>query len=156
MNETTFKDKMLKDFRSLGDYWFKYPAGPRGGSIPDLIGSRKQACNEFTPTAIEAKCIDTPAREDTPMLPFKELTLNQRNEILKMTAGGWDCWVAILIRPSNRICWLKYAKEIQALNSNNDPVFFRKDVVRMTDYNPYGFPHKYRPSPVLKHKKDRR
>lgn len=149
MNETQFKDKLLKDFRANHEYWFKYPAGPRGGSIPDLIGAsaERHLDHALWATAIEAKCIDIPIKASTLMLPFKALTPNQRREIDKMQEAGWDCWVAVLIRPINYIAWYKYDPR------KEDPQFYKYEIDDVCAVTPKGFPQKYGASPQVNYRK---
>ncbi len=104
MNETVFKDRVMKAVnKHPGAYLFKYHGSQYKSGIPDLIGSISGI-----PYAIEAKCIDIPARGETTMSFLKDLTPKQKAEMDKLDQAGSSVWLMVLCRPLNQIVYINY------------------------------------------------
>ncbi len=109
MNETNMKDRMLDHIKRapIKSYFFKFPAGPRKGGIPDILGAIEKSDGE-TAYAIEAKVLDLPLRDGTMVDLLKGVTDRQAAVLTKMAGGGWTCYVAVLIRPMNKVWWIHW------------------------------------------------
>lgn len=101
MNEAQFKNKIIQQFKADNHYIFKYPAGMRGGGVPDLIG-----CVSGTFYGIEAKVIDVPVRNDTLIYPFKNLTQLQFANIYHIAHSKGQGIVVTLINPDKIVLLL--------------------------------------------------
>ena len=104
MTEAEFSRKLVTYFNKLVKTHFIKTHGTYfSAGVPDLIGSLRKI-----PTAIELKVYDLPKRDSTVMDITKDVTPLQRHKLKTMAKGGWDCWIAVLIRPINLIVWVGY------------------------------------------------
>ncbi len=121
MNETVFKNRWIKYVHKnkRPSYFFKFHSNIHTQFKPDIIGSA--AGKGY---AVEHKVIDLPKRDNTIINPTKLVTVGQRTELERMEKGGWECWIAILIRPTNDIIYV--------------PWWF-KDTFRKDEFHPMAF-----------------
>lgn len=123
MTEAEFSRKLVTYFNKLvKSHFIKTHGSHFSAGVPDLIGSLRKI-----PTAIELKVYDLPKRDSTVMDITKDVSPLQRHKLKTMSKGGWDCWVAVLIRPINLIVWVGY---------NEYPKFYKSDFIDHTFRSP--------------------
>jgi hypothetical protein len=110
MKETQFSSRLVKlfnDFPLIYDFveceFFKFHSNIYTNGRPDIIGAI-----EGHPWGIEAKAIDLPKRDTTPVNLLKDLTPIQKAKLTAMQKGSWNTCVVILIRPTNDIAWVPH------------------------------------------------
>lgn len=117
MNETAFKDKLLKHFNRLpSTYFFKVHATSFSVGIPDLIGSLRGRIS----MGLEAKVYDLPKRDSTVIDLTKDVTPKQRHKMQVMAEGGWDCYIPVLLRPTKAIIWLPWDWDLKMTKAEFD------------------------------------
>lgn len=129
MNETQFKNKIIHQFKIDNHYIFKYPAGIRGAGVPDLVG-----CVYGKFYGLEAKVVKMPARNDTLIYPFKELTMLQFSNLYQIAHSGGEGIVITLIDPDKIVVMLNVLFFLQEK---------QRSEMKFSDYKILTFQEKY-------------
>jgi hypothetical protein len=108
MKETVFSSRLIRLFNNfplIYDFvetdFFKFHSNIYTNGRPDIVGAI-----DGQPWGIEAKAIDLPTRDTTPVNLLKGLSPIQKQMLIKMDRGSWNIAVVVLIRPSNIIAWI--------------------------------------------------